>query len=153
MEDELKYFIPEEGLMVGEGIVKYNVNRSYTKLRVWNDSIDLYVETSAKLNALPRDIARLKTNALDCCQSISRNIAEGYCRNSIAEYLNFLNYALGSCGEYFSCIYSFYKAAQLTGEDFEILNNIHYKTENELIKLIEAISEKKKNKEPWQKRY
>jgi four helix bundle protein len=153
MEDELKYFIPEDEFMVNEGTGKYNVNRGYTKLRVWNDSIDLYVETSAKLNSLPYDIARLKTNALDCCQSISRNIAEGYCRNGIAEYLNFLNFALGSCGEYFSCLYSIYKANQLRKEDYEALNDLHYKVENELIKLMDAIAQKKRNNEPWQKRY
>lgn len=153
MEDKLKYVIPENEFIVNDDIVKYNTNRSFTKLRVWNDSIDLYVLTSKILSLLPHEIIRLKSNALDCCQSVSRNIAEGYCRNGIAEYLNFLNYSLGSCGEYFSCIYSFYKASQLTKTDFDTLNNLHYKVENELIKLMESISEIKKNKQPWQKRY
>ncbi|PWI46434.1 four helix bundle protein, partial [Candidatus Heimdallarchaeota archaeon B3_Heim] len=40
----------------------------------------------------------------DSSHSISRNIAEGYSRRSIKEYLNFLNIALGSSGEYHSCI-------------------------------------------------
>lgn len=153
MENKLDYILKDEEFIVNDEISKYNTNRSYTKLRVWNHSIELYVATSKILSSLPNDILRLKSNALDCCQSISRNIAEGYCRNGISEYLNFLNYALASCGEYFSCVFSFYKADQISKFDFDKLNEMHYQVENELIKLIESISEIKKNNQPWQKRY
>jgi four helix bundle protein len=133
------YKLPESEFDSNDDIVKYNKNRSFTQLRVWNDSIELYVLTSKILSSLPVEIIKLKANALDCCQSISRNIAEGYCRRGVKEYLNFLNYAIASCGEYFSCIYSFFKANQLSKENFVSLNDLHYKVENELIKLIEAI--------------
>ena len=66
-------------------------------------------------------------NCIDASQSISRNIAEGYGRKSTKEYLVFLNYSLGSSSEYFSSIYSFNKANQLSENEFEELNNLHTK--------------------------
>lgn len=80
---------------------------------------------------------------------ISRNIAEGHCRRSIKEYLNFLNIGLASCGEFHSSCYSFYKARQISASDFEDLDKLHYKLENQLIKLIESL-QNKKNKDYWQ---
>lgn len=77
-----------------------------------------------------------------------RNIAEGYCRKSIKEYLNFLNIGLGSCGEFHSSYYSFYKAGQIKDEDFEELDKLNYKVENQLIQLIKKL-QNKKNYEDW----
>jgi four helix bundle protein len=89
-------------------------------------------------------IAHEDRGCIDSSNSISRNIAEGYSRRSIKEYLNFLNMALGSSGEYHSCIFSFYKANQITKEEFEQMDKLHYKTENELIQLIKSLQKKMK---------
>jgi len=51
-------------------------------------------------------IAHEDRRCIGFSHSISRNIAEGYSRRSIKEYLNFLNISLGSSGEYHSCIIS-----------------------------------------------
>ena len=135
-----------------------NINRGYKKLRVWNDAIDLYVLTCELLSKFPFELKKTAGNCIDCSQSISRNIAEaclpvympkgmarqGYSRKSIKEYLNFLNIALGSSGEFQSCIVSFNKANQLTKEEYELLDKLHYKTENELIQLIKSLQKKMK---------
>jgi len=52
--------------------------------------------------------------------SIQRNIAEGYCRKGIAEYLQFLNFALGSLGESVSSMRVYKDANQIKDTDFEI---------------------------------
>lgn len=67
----------------------------------------------------------------------------------LKEYLNFLNISLGSSGEFHSSYYSFYKAEQITEEEYERLDELHYKTENQLIKLIEKL-QKKKNDASWE---
>lgn len=121
-----------------------NINRGFRQLRVWNDAIELYVLTCQVLSKFPYELKKTAGNCIDCSQSISRNIAEGYSRKSIKEYLVFLNYALGSSGEYHSCLHSFYSAKQINETDFEKLDALHYKTENELIQLIKSVQKKLK---------
>jgi four helix bundle protein len=78
---------------------------------------------------------------------VHRNIAEGYCRRSIHEYLNFLNIALGSLGESVSGLYAYRKAEQLREDEFERLDGLAYKLENGLLKLVESLEEKKERGE------
>jgi four helix bundle protein len=126
-----------------------NINRGYKKLRVWQDAISLYVMACDLLMTFPFELKKTASNAIDSCHSVSRNIAEGYCRRSIKEYLNFLNISLASFGEFHSSYYSFFKASQISESDFEELDKLHYKLENQLIKLIESL-QNKKNKDYWQ---
>ena len=58
----------------------------------------------------PFELKKVASNSIDAAHSISRNISEGYCRRSLKEYLNHLNFALGSCGEFHSCYESFKQA-------------------------------------------
>lgn len=84
--------------------------------------------------------------------SIHRNIAEGFCRKSIKEYLNFLQIAKGSLGETVSGYIACYKAEQINQNDFDRFDSLAYKLENGLIKLIESLEYKKENKD-WQDSY
>ncbi len=122
-----------------------NINRGFKKLRVWNDAIELYVMTCKILMDFPFELKKTAGNCIDSAHSISRNIAEGYSRRSILEYHRFLNIALGSSGEYHSSIFSFSQANQITKGEFEQLDKLHYKTENELIQLIKSIQKKIKS--------
>ena len=121
-----------------------NINRGFKQLRVWNDAVELYVLSCKLLIGFPFELKKTLANCLDASHSISRNIAEGYSRRSIKEYLNFLNIALGSSGEFHSCISSFYKANQITEEEFDQIDKLHFKTENELIQLIKSLQMKMK---------
>src|SRR4030067_1910854 len=83
-----------------------NINRGFKQLRVWQDAIELYLLAMKMFPKFPFEMKKTASNAIDAAHSISRNIAEGYCRRSLKEYLNFLNISLGSCGEFHSCYYS-----------------------------------------------
>lgn len=96
-----------------------NRNRGFMQLRVWQDAIELYTLTNKTLKKVHFEHNKSKSNTQDSSHSIIRNIAEGYCRRSPKEYLNFLNFALGSCGELNSSMIAFNKAGILTDEDFE----------------------------------
>ena len=61
------------------------------------------------------------------------------------EYRNHLNIALGSCGEFHSCDESFKQAHQITDDEYEQLDQLHYKVENALLKLIESLQKKQKD--------
>ena len=119
-----------------------NLNRGFKNLRVWQDAISLYVLTYEILSGFPYDLKKIAANAIDASHSISRNIAEGYCRRGLKEYLNYLNIALGSCGEFHSCCVRFLKAKQISEEKFEKLDQLHFKVENQLIQLIKSLQRK-----------
>lgn len=120
----------------------FNRNRGFMQLDVWIDAISLYVLTVKQFRNIPFEYGKTIGNSIDAVHSISRNIAEGYCRRSKNEYLLFLNYALASAGEYYSCIYSFLKADQITQQEFTQLEELHYRMENRLLKLINSIEKK-----------
>jgi four helix bundle protein len=119
--------------------VRKNKNRGYQQLRVWNDAVEYYVETSRVFLKFPYEIKRVARQALASSDSVHRKIAEGYCRRSIHEYLNFLNIALGSLGESVSGLHAYRRAKQLREEDFEKLDSLAYKLENGLLKLVEKV--------------
>lgn len=122
-----------------------NINRGFKKLRVWQDAVSLYILAYKVFSRFPFELKKVASNSIDAAHSISRNIAEGYCRRSLKEYLNYLNIALGSCGEFHSCYESCKKADQITAEEHERLDQLHYKVENALLKLIEALQKKQQD--------
>ena len=133
-------------------IERKNRNRGFKKLRVWQDSLELFVLVHKTLKNLSYDYNKPKSNTLDAAHSILRNIAEGYCRRSPKEYINFLNYAIGSSGELNSGMIGFQKTGVISEEDFENFDVLHYKVENELLKLAESIQKKIKEND-WDQEY
>ena len=121
-----------------------NINRGFKKLRVWQDAISLYILACKIFTDFPFELKKVASNSIDAAHSISRNISEGYCRRSLKEYLNYLNYALGSCGEFHSCYVSFKQAGQISNDNYEQLDELHYKVENGLLRLIESLQRKQK---------
>jgi four helix bundle protein len=111
--------------------VRRNKDRGYQKLTVWNDTIEYYMKTSESFHKFPNELKRVAAQAVASADSVHRNIAEGYCRRSINEYLNFLNIALGSLGESVSGLYAYRKSEQLAFEEFEGLDSLAYKLEND----------------------
>ncbi len=126
-----------------------NINRGFKRLIVWQDAVSLYILACRILSSFPFELKKVAANTIGAAHSISRNISEGYCRRSLKEYLNHLNIALGSCGEVHSCYESFKQAGQITDEEYERLDQLHYKVENSLLKLIESLQKKQKDKE-WE---
>jgi len=122
-----------------------NINRGFKKLTVWKDAVSLYVLAFKMFSKFPFELKKTAANSIDAAHSISRNIAEGYCRRSLKEYLNHLNIALGSCGEFHSCYVSFKQANQITDDEYEQLDQLHFKVENTLLKLIESLQKKQKD--------
>jgi four helix bundle protein len=128
--------------------MRQNKNRGYQQLRVWNDAIDYYAETCRVFRGFPYELKRVASQAIASSDSVHRNIAEGYCRRSIHEYLNYLNIAMGSLGESVSGLHAYRKAEQLAEEDFENLDSMGYKLENGLLKLVESL-ERKREQGDW----
>lgn len=123
--------------------VRKNINRGYQKLRVWQDARDLYVINCRIFRKFPYDLKRVAANQIASVDSIHRNIAEGYCRRTINEYLQHLNIALGSAGESVSGVIVYRAAAQITADEFEEWDVLAFKLENGLKRLIESLQQKR----------
>src|SRR5437667_5619343 len=113
-----------------------NKNRGYQQLRVWEDAIQYYVLTCRAFRGWPFELKKVASQEIASADSVHRNIAEGYARKSIREYLNFLNIASGSLAETVSGFHAYHHARQLTDAQFEIVDTLAYKLENGLLRLI-----------------
>jgi four helix bundle protein len=109
-------------------VERRNINRGFKRLRVWQDAVTLYIAACNIFLSFPFELRKTASNAIDSAHSINRNIAEGYCRRSIKEYLNLLNIALGSCGELHSSYESFKSAGQISEEQYEKIDQVHFIT-------------------------
>lgn len=125
-----------------------NKNRGYQALRVWQDAIELYRLTSECFRHWPFEEKKCVSQALASADSVHRNIAEGYCRRTVREYLQFLNIALGSLGESVSGFHAYQAAGQLTQTQFEALDCVAYRLENGLLKLVASL-ERKRDDGDW----
>lgn len=127
--------------------MRKNKNRGYQQLRVWQDAVDYYGQTCRVFRRFAYELRRVASQQIASVDSVHRNIAEGHCRRSINEYLNFLNIARGSPGESVSGLHTCKNAEQLTEDEFEELDQCAYKLENGLLKLIESLEKKRYDKD------
>ena len=128
--------------------MRKNKNRGFQNLRVWQDAIEFYKQIYIVFKRLPFPQKKISSQTIAASDSVHGNIAEGYCRRSIREYLQFLNIALGSLGESVSAIYAYRETKQITEEEFEKLDKLAFKLENGLLKLVQTL-EQKREKGEW----
>jgi len=119
-----------------------NKNRGCQQLRAWEDAVDYDVRTCHVFRKFGYELRRVGSQAIASADSVHRNIAEGYCRRSIREYIQFLYIGLGSLGESVSGLIAYRKAEQITDEEFRDLNDLAFKLENGLLKLGESLERK-----------
>jgi len=122
-----------------EYTVRRNLNRGYMKLQVWGDAIDLFKLSYKLLKSISNLDFKLKSQILDSTQSISSNIAEGYGRKSIKEYLYYLNISLGSSAESLTRFIGLKEIELINLNDFD---KKHYEVENKLLALIKSLQTK-----------
>ena len=124
-----------------------NINRGYMKLNVWEKAIELYKLVWNIVKGAKIDF-KLRSQISDAAQSVSSNIAEGYGRRSVNEYVQFLYIALGSLAETLTRTIGLKVTEQISEEQFHSIDVLHYEVENKLIRLIESL-EKKKDDGTW----
>ena len=130
-----------------------NLNRGFRKLVVWRESVEVYTFIKKELNRVNGLSFRIRDQVLASAFSISSNLAEGYCRKSIKEYVQFINIALGSAGENYSQMYALLRSQEISKEIFDEFDNLHYSVENKLINLAKSLSRKIKNNADWNSNY
>jgi len=124
-----------------------NKNRGYQQLLVWQDAIELYGLALRAVRGWSFEFKKLASQSLASSDSVHRNIAEGYCRRTIREYLQHLNIALGSLGETLSGFIAYSRNGQIEQTTFEQIDNLIFRLENRLLKLVESLERKRNNKD------
>ena len=117
------------------------------KLEAWQRGTDLFV-MAFRLSANVSDL-KLKSQFRDAAQSVSANIAEGYGRRSLPEYLQFLYIAKGSLAETLTRAIGLQAVQFISNDDFENFDKLHYEVESKLLRLIESLENKRRTNE-WQ---
>ena len=125
-----------------------NKNRGYMKLNVWQKAMELFELVWSIVFIETRIDFKLRSQIADAAQSISSNIAEGYGRRSVSEYIQFLYYALGSMAETMTRAVGLKQTKQISAERFHDFDLVHYEVENRLLRLIEKLEQKRDN-EDW----
>jgi len=88
---------------------------------------------------------------LDSTQSVSSNIAEGYCRRHLNEYIQYCYIGLGSLGETLTRSIGFKELNVISNENFKSIDELHYEVENKLLGLVKSLEEKR-DKKQWEDR-
>jgi four helix bundle protein len=125
-----------------------NKNRGYMKLIVWQKAMELFELVWNIVFIETRIDFKLRSQIADAAQSIASNIAEGYGRRFISEYIQFLYYALGSMAETMTRAVGLKQTKQISAERFHDFDLLHYEVENRLLRLIEKL-EQKRDDEDW----
>ena len=121
-----------------------NLNRGYMKLEVWHEAMALFQWVFKTTEGVRGIDFKLRSQIVNAAQSISSNIAEGYCRRSINEYLQFLNIALGSSGELMTRMIGLLNIGVLQEVGYDKFDTLHFSLENKLIALIRSLQHKRK---------
>lgn len=118
-----------------------NLNRGFMKLEAWQRGMDLFA-LAFRLSSTVSDF-KLKSQFTDAAQSVSANIAEGYGRRSLPEYIQFLYYAKGSLAEALTRAIGLQTVKIISTTEFETFDQLHYEVENKLLRLIESLETKR----------
>ena len=110
------------------------------RLEAWHRGVNLFV-MEFRLSGGVLDL-KLKSQFRDAAQSVSANMAEGYGRRSLPEYLQFLCIAQGSLAEMLPRAIGLQNVNFSSAGDFEDFNRLHYEVENKLLRLVESLENK-----------
>lgn len=112
-----------------------NINRGYRKLEVWKEAIELYVFVKNKIRTLKSVPFKIKAQIEDSIFSCPSNIAEGYSRRSLKEYIHYVNIALASLSENYTQIFALLSSGDIDREWYDEYDKKHYSLENKLVKM------------------
>jgi four helix bundle protein len=112
-------------------------------LIVWQKAMDLFELTWRLTHVEAKIDFKLRSQLVDAAQSVSANIAEGYGRRGLNEYLQFLYIGLGSLGETLTRAIGLHRTEQIDDDRLAKFDELHYEVENRLSRLIEKLEQKR----------
>ena len=117
--------------------------RDYKDLRVWQKARELVREIYSVTTALPNDeLFTLTSQIRRAAISVMSNIAEGYGRHYLNEYIRFLKMARGSCYELESQLIICRDVGYLSNTDLRLSYSLIKETEMLLTSLLHSLENK-----------
>jgi four helix bundle protein len=118
--------------------------KTYRELIVWQKSMNLVTDIYQSSKSFPNDenyglTSQLRRSAI----SIPSNISEGYGRNSLNDYIRFLNISVGSLYEVQTQIEIAFNLKYINKEQFESFYDYTREIERMMSSLIRKLKEKK----------
>lgn len=116
--------------------------KSYKDLKVWQKSMDLAVDVYQITKKFPKEELYGPTSQIPrAAFSIPANIAEGYARRSLKEYIQFLRFSYSSGAELETHLLIVKRVKLLSSNNFENLNN----KLSEIMKMLNVLIAKLSN--------
>ena len=145
-----------EGLKVGKTVFTFMILlcmsqiKQFEDLEIWKKAIKLAVDIYkiSNVGLLKSDFG-MKDQIRRAAISISNNIAEGFEYNNNSEFIRFLNYAKGSCGEVRNQVFILKEIQYIELLNFEELNNQCIELSKQISSFIKYLKEfNQNNKKP-----
>lgn len=115
----------------------------YKKLLAWQAADELALVLHDLVIEFPYTYADLRSQMLKSAGSASDNIAEGYCRNALGDYIRFCEIARGSLGELGSQIQRCERWRLIAGDSLAQLLQLYSDATYNLEQLIKSLRAKR----------
>lgn len=100
------------------------VYKTFEELKVWNDAriLSKHIYSVTKGSSFSKDFG-LRDQVQRASVSIMSNISEGFERDTNREFVRFLTYSKGSCGEVRSILYVALDQSYISRDEFDFLKS------------------------------
>jgi four helix bundle protein len=116
--------------------------RGYKKLRAWQRADELACAVFLEMGKPPAKPPWLVSQVSRAAVSIPANLAEGYGRGSLGDYLRFLDIALGSLAEPEYYLHFMARTSLLAPANHEQLSSLHSQVAGLLVGLSKSLKAK-----------
>ncbi len=106
------------------------------QLHIWQESKRLYTESCRVLRGLPSSLRGISSPCIGSTERVYIEIAHGFDRGSVHEYMRHLNYALAFLGRTLSAFREFQQAEHVDRDELKRLITLALSIEKKLLKVI-----------------
>ena len=127
----------------GQNTASFRKLYGYKKLLAWQAADEVATAVHELVVQFPYTYAELRTQMLKSAGSATDNIAEGYCRNALGDYIRFCEIARGSLGELGSQIQRCERWKLITGDALSRVIALYGDATYHLEQLIKSLRAKR----------
>ena len=136
----------------GHDTLTFQKLHGFKNIIAWQKGSDLAYLINKAVSKFGPGYYRLADQMRGAAISVTGNIAEGYCRSSLGDYIRFCEIARGSLGELGSYIQDCERWGLIVGEELQRIVQLYGDTSFFLDRLIQSLV-KKRQEGSWDKQF